>query len=102
MHGAAVKRKNREIRKAFGAEALAYITDIETRLNALGQDVGTRLDTWGRALDTRLAAERHFRAEADARQNEHRLALERELTAFRTMPWYRRWVWALGFGAGRV
>lgn len=86
MNGATVKAKNRELRKAFGAEALDHIAGLGTRIDALEGTVTALFNS-----------ERTLRHEADTRVTSDLTlqirALEQALTAFRTAPWYRRAWW---------
>ncbi len=88
MRGSAVKARSREIRKAFGAEALDALATLDARIGALEGSITTAFN-----------AERTLRYEADTRVTEDLTrqlrALEQALTAFRTAPWYRRAWWLL-------
>jgi hypothetical protein len=86
MNGAATKATNRQIRKAFGAEALQYISDLELKITA---------------LERALEAEARLRTEADTFQLAKVGALKLAFGDFRQQPFWRRWLWALGVGGGR-
>ena len=90
MSGRQTKATNRQIRKAFGDEALDTIARLQNDLNALDETLNKRITT---ERTHRLELAQRQQAYVDNAVRETQVLAADRLNAFARMPWWRRLWW---------
>lgn len=92
MSGRQTKATNRQIRKAFGDEALDTIARLQNDVRALEEDNFKRVHA---ECTARLELAKQQRAYIDSEIRKAALTAHDNLNAFARMPWWRRWWWVV-------